>query len=632
MDQNRALILDAVADLVVRRDAEGRIIYVNAAFRRALGGELADWIGRWFALPAFAAAAAPGGRRRFDAPLDTVAGPASYEWEETPLAGGGSILVGRDVSTARSRVSALESAKADAIARADAKQELFAAVTHELRTPLNGVLGLAKLLDATPLNPEQRDYVRAIEESGRHLLGLVEDMLDAAKLAVGDATLAVHEVELRALVESVTGLVAPRARDKGLEIAAFIDPVAPRRVFADAGRLRQVLLNLLANAVKFTDAGGVALSLKVEQADQASARLRFEVADTGPGVSEADRARIFDAYTQGDLSAARKKEGAGLGLSIARGIVEAMRGEIGLESVVGAGSVFHVTVTLGVSVPADPAAGRALQGERLVVAAPEPLTRATLRAQLAALGADVAAASDVASLTSLLAADPDRLAIVDEALAGAAAGWIARTRAALVLIAPDQRAALGDRLKAGYAGWLVKPCRLESLQDRVARAWRGERSEGSGEVPEAPRAEAAVSPTAEVAPVMPARVLLVEDNPVNRLLAMALLKRLGVAAEAVETGEAALEWVKSRRFDLVFMDMRLPGMDGLETTRRIRAAEQGGRRTPVVALTANATAADKCACLAAGMDDFLVKPVDQDGLAAVIVRWTQREAQSKLRA
>lgn len=630
MDQDRALILDAVADLVVRRDAEGRIVYVNAAFRRALGGELADWIGRWFALPAFAAASSSGGRRRFDAPLDTVAGPASYEWEETPLAAGGSILVGRDVSTTRSKVSALESAKADAIARADAKEELFAAVTHELRTPLNGVLGLAKLLGATALNPEQRDYVRAIDESGRHLLGLVEDMLDAAKLAAGDATLAVHEAGLRALVESVVGLVAPRAREKGLEIAAFVDPAAPRRVFADAGRLRQVLINLLANAVKFTETGGVSLSLKVEHADAASARLRFEVADTGPGVSEADRARIFDAYTQGDLSAARKKEGAGLGLSIARGIVEAMKGEIGLQSVVGAGSVFHVVVTLGLIAPADAGRSSSLAGLRAVIAMPEPLTRATLRAQLAALGAEVAAVSDATALAAFLAADPDRLAIVDESLADAAAPAIAQARAGLVLISPDQRASLGDRLKAGYAGWLVKPYRLESVQDRVARAWRGERSEGIAASEQAPAESGA--PTDELAPVMPARVLLVEDNPVNRLLAMALLKRLGVAAEAVETGEAAFEWVQARRFDLVFMDMRLPGMDGLEATRRIRAAEQGGRRTPIVALTANASAADKRACLAAGMDDFLVKPVDQDGLSDVIARWTQREAQSKLRA
>jgi signal transduction histidine kinase/CheY-like chemotaxis protein len=625
MDRERALVLDAIGDLVVSRDPEGRIVYVNAAFRRALGGELADWVGRWFVLPAMTSTAASGARRRFDAALETVAGLASYEWEQTSLANGGSILVGRDVSAERASASASEGARADAEARAKAKEELFAAVTHELRTPLNGVLGLAKLLDKTPLRPEQRDYVRAIEESGRHLLGLVEDMLDAAKLAAGDAALSVHDVDPRALIESVAGIVAPRAREKGLEIASFVDPTAPRRVFADAVRLRQVLLNLLANAVKFTEVGGVAIALKTVKVEDASARLRIETTDTGPGVGEADRARIFEAYTQGDLSAARKAEGAGLGLSIARSIVEAMRGEIGVESVVGDGATFYVDVALGVSAAPEKDHATALKGVRAVIAAPEPNTARVLMSQLVAFGAEVELVHDLTELERGLFADPDRLAIVDEALAAEAAPIIADARAALVLIAPDQRRALTERLKAGYAGWLVKPCRFESLQDRVLRAWRGERTEGeeTAQSLDEPPPKATNAPT---------RALLVEDNPINRLLATALLKRLGVDVEAVETGEAALEWLAARRFDLVFMDMRLPGMDGLETTRRIRETKQGGSRTPVIALTANASAADRRACEVAGMDDFLVKPIDEAGLSEVIARWTGRGAQSKLRA
>jgi signal transduction histidine kinase/CheY-like chemotaxis protein len=624
IDHERARILDAVGDLVIGRDADGRIVFVNAAFRRALGGEAADWVGRWFVLPCQETGAALGPRRRFDAVLDTVAGPASFEWEETPLADGGSVLVGRDVSAARAGEAALEGAAAAAEARAKAKEELFAAVTHELRTPLSGVLGLAQLLDKTALSAEQRDYVAAIEESGRHLLGLVEDMLDAAKLAAGDASLAPHDVDPRALVESVAGLIAPRARAKGLEVAVVIDPTVPRRVVADAGRLRQVLLNLAGNAVKFTETGGVALVLAAERVEAAEATLRFEVRDTGPGVGEADRARIFDAYVQGDQSAARKAEGAGLGLSIARAIVEAMKGEIGLDSAPGDGSRFFVRAAFPVAAPAEPDVLAALTGVRAVVAAPAAFVRAALCDQLAALGAEVSAAADADALAQTLAADPDRIAIVDESFAAPAASSIARARAALVLIAPDERAALPERLKAGYAGWLVKPCRLESLLDRVARAWRGERSDGTeGEAPDAPAVAASASAL---------KVLLVEDNPINRLLALAVMRRMGVAAEPAETGEAALEAMAARRFDLVFMDMRLPGLDGLETTRRIRAAESAGRRTPVIALTANASAADKRACLAAGMDDFLVKPVDEARIAEVIARWTAREAQSKLRA
>jgi CheY-like chemotaxis protein len=368
----------------------------------------------------------------------------------------------------------------------------------------------------------------------------------------------------------------------------------------------------------------VTLALRASHVDAASARLRFEVVDTGPGIAEADCVRIFDAYTQGDLSAARRSEGAGLGLSIARSIVEAMKGRIGVDSVLGEGSTFFVEAPFGVSAPADSESVCALADIRVVLAAPERLTRDALAAELAALGADVAAVADDAALQQLLAGDSDRLVIVDEALAEICATTAEQARAALVLIAPDQRESLGERLKAGYAGWLVKPCRLESLQDRLVRAWRGERSTGAQEEPRAAEAAAAAP--------LPTRVLLVEDNPVNRLLAMALFKRLGVTAEAVETGEAALEWLAARRFDLVFMDVRLPGLDGLETTRRLRCAESDGRRVPVIALTANATAADKRACLAAGMDDFLVKPVDADSLADVIARWTEREAQSKLRA
>jgi signal transduction histidine kinase/CheY-like chemotaxis protein len=623
MDRERALILDAMGDLVVGRDADGRIRFVNAAFRRALGGELTDWVGRWFVIAAPEAASAAGGRRRFDAVLDTVAGPTSYEWEQTPLADGGSVLIGRDVSAARASSSALEGAAAAAEARAKAKDELFAAVTHELRTPLAGVLGLAKLLCSTTLNGEQRDYVAALEDSGRHLLGLVEDMLDAAKLAAGDAGLAPRDVDPHALVESVASLLAPRAREKGLELAVFVDPAAPRRVLADAGRLRQVLINLAANAVKFTETGGVAVALHAERVEEGSAVLRFEVRDTGPGIAEADRARIFEAYVQGDSSAARRAEGAGLGLSIARGIVHAMKGEIGVASAPGRGAVFSVRATFALGGPVE-AATPALAGMRVLLAAPEDLTREMLAAQLAALGAEVVAVADVDALDAALAEDAGRLALIDESLAAAAADIARRARAALVLIAPDQRPALAERLKSGYAGWLVKPCRLESVVDRVARAWRGERSAGAEAAPDAPPTPSAAGPAL--------RVLLVEDNPVNRLLAMTLFKRQGLAAEAVGDGEAALKALRTARFDLVFMDMRLPGMDGLETTRRIRETKQGGSRTPVIALTANASAADRRACEVAGMDDFLVKPIDEAGLSEVIARWTGRGAQSKLRA
>jgi len=587
-------IIDAIGDLVIQRDGDGRLTYVNAAFRRAFGGELADWVGRVFAPVPENLITAPGGRRRYDAGHDTVAGLARYEWEETPLAAGGVIAVGRDVSTTRAGESALKGARDAAEEEARTKGELFATVTHELRTPLNGVLGLAQILNNTPLNSEQRDYVHAIEESGHHLLGLVEDILDAAKLAADGAALSAIEVDPRVLVESVAGLVAPRANEKGLDIAVAIDPATPRLVAADAGRLRQVLLNLMGNAVKFTETGGVALSVDVEAVDADEATLVFKVRDTGPGVREADRARIFEAFTQGDSSAARKAEGVGLGLSIVRGIIDAMGGDIGLETNDGEGSTFWARVRLPVRAPAELHVAASLTGQRILIAAPDALGRETLARQLTLLGAKAEPIATLADLDAQLDENSDRLVIIDEAWAEVAVSSAVRARAALVLLAPTERGALKARLAAGYAGWLIKPCRLESLIDRVTRAWSGERSSGvESDLDDAQE-------HARLADAAPTRVLLVEDNPINRLLAMTLLKRMDCIAEAAETGEAALEALEARTFDLVFMDMRLPGMDGLETTRRLRAIEGSGRRTPVVALTANATADDRRACLEIG--------------------------------
>jgi len=458
------------------------------------------------------------------------------------------------------------------------------------------------------------------------LLGLVEDILDTAKLAADGASLSATEVDPRVLVESVAGLVAPRAKEKGLDIAVAIDPATPRLVAADAGRLRQVLINLMGNAVKFTETGGVALTVDAEAVDATDATLVFKVRDTGPGVRQADRTRIFEAFTQGDSSAARQAEGVGLGLSIVRGIIAAMGGELGLDSTEGEGSTFWARVRVPVRAPAELHVAASLTGQRILIAAPEALGRETLARQLSQLGANVEPIAQLEDLDTRIDGDSDCLVIVDECWAEAAASTVSRARAALVLLAPDERGALKARLTAGYAGWLVKPCRLESLIDRVTRAWSGERSSGVEGVADEAQAPARLSDAA------PTRVLLVEDNPVNRLLAMALLKRMDCIAEAAETGEEALEALAARSFDLVFMDMRLPGMDGLETTRRLRQAEGAGRRTPVIALTANAAAADRRACLEAGMDDFLVKPVAEEALSGVIARWTEREAQSKLRA
>ncbi len=626
------------------RDAGGRITYVNAAFRRAFGGQAQDWVGRWFAVGGGdrAGAVGPGGRRRFEGHLETVVGPASMEWEETPLPEGGVLAVGRDMSTRRAGEDALRGAREAAEAAARAKETLFATVTHELRTPLNGVLGMADLLDNTGLTPEQSAYVRATRDSGRHLLALVDDVLDAAKLEAGAFALTMAAFDPAKVIQDVAELVAPRARARGLDVAVTIDADTPRAIVGDAARVRQILLNLAGNAAKFTEAGAMVISLSCDADDARDGgdesgpprqTLVFSVRDTGPGVSPGDQARIFDAFAQADGSAARRVEGTGLGLAIVARLAGAMGGEAGLDSAAGAGSTFWVRIPFEVAEPAGDEVP--LADMSVILVADRPISREAVARQLRALGAHVEIAASSAEARAAMRANRERVLLVDEPYAAALADIASTARGSLVLAAPDERGALAERLASGFGGWVVKPARPSSLAEQVARAWRCDLT------PE-DQAMRALDP-ALTAPrsggdaglstglTDGAQVLLVEDNPVNTLLARTLLSRLGAKVTAVVDGEAAVEAARAHRYDLILMDMRLPGMDGLEATRALRAdAAAASRSTAVVALTANAAQADRDACLAAGMDDFLAKPVDETALAAVLARWTSQEKRANL--
>jgi len=486
--------------------------------------------------------------------------------------------------------------------RAQISAEQLAALSHEFRTPLNGVLGMSRLLESTRLTAEQRAYASAIRESGEHLLTLVNDVLDFAKLGAGEVELHLGEVEAGDLLRGVCELLSPRAHEKGVEIA-WAAPAGLAPIRADEGRLRQILLNFAGNAVKFTETGGVLLS--VGRAAGGRGRLRFTVDDTGPGVSPEQRERIFEAFAQADPAHARLG-GAGLGLAIARRLALAMDGKVGVEPRPGGGARFWFEA--GFRALAGAGTAPALAERTVGVASPNAIVRAAASQQIEACGGRPVAAAGIEAL--LAATQFGDVVLVDHALA--ANGRLVRRppeRRAIILLAPEDRALIGRYRRSGFVGYLIKPLRQASLSERVlvaAGSTQGPAAEGEDE-----RVATATAPGK--------RVLLVEDNPINALLARALLTREGCEIDHASAGEEAVAAVKVGAYDLILMDMRMPGMTGVETARALRDLGVGA---PIVALTANAFEDDRHACLAAGMNDFLVKPMSPDALRAVLARWT----------
>jgi CheY-like chemotaxis protein len=479
--------------------------------------------------------------------------------------------------------------------------EHLAALSHDLRTPLNGVIGMARLLETTPLTKEQRAYVTALTESGEHLLGLVNDVLDYARLGAGRIELARTSVEPEDLLRSVCELLSPRAHEKGVEIGWAADPgLGP--ILADEGRLRQILLNLAGNAVKFVETGGVLVL-----AERSGRALRFTVSDTGPGVPETERPSIFEAFSQGASGLRAPQPGAGLGLAIAARLAEAMGGRLGIGGAVGRGAEFWFEASFDVAGP--PAAGADLGGRRIAVASPSGIVREAAARQIeASNGRAVRAGSLEEALT--LTSEGD-VVLADHALGNGRSLTAAPLgRATVILLRPKDRDQIAPYRAAGFGGYLIKPLRRGSLVERVLAAGRRGATDDDRIAPRRRTHAPAAGGS---------HVLLAEDNPINAMLARTLLRREGAEVDHVEDGDAALEALTRETYDLVLMDVRMPGRSGIETTRILRTR---GIQTPVVALTANAFDDDRRACLEAGMNDFLVKPLSPEALRAALSRWT----------
>jgi len=621
--------LEAQGDLIVRRDGKNRITYVNDAFCALVGSLREALLGSTFGVDAGASGGAtlsPDGTRAHDQEIMGRDGPRWIAWREAIVRPPGQICtgegtevqsVGRDVTDRVAAERALCEARDQAEAASRAKSRFLAMVSHEIRTPLNGIIGMADLLLDTALTPEQMTYAKAVKASGDTLLSLIEEILDFSKIEAGRLDLEPRPFDLAALLEETVELMAPRAQAKGLEIASYLEDGMPRHVLGDAARLRQVLLNLAGNAIKFTERGGASI---VAERGQDTDEIVLAVRDTGIGIARDQQDRIFREFEQVDAGTSRRFPGTGLGLAISRRIIERMGGRIGVESMPGAGSTFRVRVPL----PAVPGSERGFAAPDLVntavlIITPAAIGGGLIARRLTRWGVKASVVADEGAAAATMAERVWGAILIDCALgldaccrlAGALRDGPAR---AIVLITPAERHQLPALQAAGFVGYLVKPIRMASLAARLGGEPQDfDRNRKTNE-PAGAAASAAGSGLA---------ILIAEDNEINALLARTLVAKLGHQPTLAANGTAAFDAWRTARdagrpFDLVLMDLHMPDSDGVEATRRIRAAEADASHTPIIALTADAMSEDRDASLAAGMDGFLTKPLDRERLAELL--------------
>jgi PAS domain S-box-containing protein len=644
-------LLEAQQDVIFRRDREGRLTFVNEAFCRVFGGKRTEHLGQIFA-PVIIEGDAPlpptQGRQRFAVQLQTASGLKWFDIEEHPVPfvpgqAHETQCVGRDITDQRRVEAALKEARDQAEAANRAKSRFLAAMSHEIRTPMNGILGMSSLLDETDLSAEQRTYAEAIRHSGRTLLSLIDEILDFSKIEAGRLDLDEAAFAVEDCVQAVVELMAPRAREKGIELAWAIDPDVPSLGLGDEVRVRQIITNLVGNAVKFTDQGGVLVTVTIDDAANLDAtvaardciRLLISVKDSGVGISAEAFRLLFSEFEQGDEVQRRKHGGTGLGLAISRRLARAMGGDITARSKPNVGSEFVAAVHLKLHNANLRRTAPELGSQHVLLALHDGFERTALRLTLE--GSHIPAAeaygTEAIDVISAAAANdaPFGVVIVDgRAGASANARVLAAARAkgaargqvvkAYVIVDNAPRNGFRDFERDGYDGYLVRPIRPGSLIERLRHG------KAAMAAPPEPLRIARVTP--RTAPR--ARVLLVEDNDINALLARRMLEKCGCESVHVGNGLKAVEALRASRhgdalaFDLVLLDVHMPVMDGLEAAARMKALDGDAPIPPVIALTANAFAEDRERCLEAGMDDYLAKPFERSELEAVLVKWSRR--------
>ena len=645
-------LLDNQADVIMRRDAGGRLTFVNQAFCRHFGLERSTVLGRGFDPVVLAGEKpeplGPGSalhRQRYMQQIETAGGPRWFEWEEHAVpVGDGAIpevqCHGRDI-TERLRAEAdLKEARKQAEAANRAKSRFLAAMSHEIRTPMNGILGMTSLLRDTELTPEQQTYTHAIGRSARTLLALIDEILDFSKIEADKLKLATGPLGIDECVQGVVELLAPKAYEKGIDLAWAIDPSLPKVLLGDEVRIRQIVTNLVGNAIKFTDSGGVLVTVRHtgrRLADAGEVEVAIAVDDTGMGIAPEGLSSLFNEFEQTEEAVRRRQGGTGLGLAISRRLTRAMGGDIVVSSTTGSGSTF--TATLRLKRTSDPnhveehGDAAAMPAQHVLLALDRRIESHALRLTLEGAGIPLeeAPTADVPSMIAAAAraGEPFTKLIVDGRMGReSAAQLLAAARAAeprgvqgVVVLERSAKADFGPFRASGFDTYLVRPVRPRSVLTHL-----GANPEPPEPLQTAPEAERQL--TFRTAP----SVLLVEDNDINALLARRMLEKAGCAVhhcvngrEAVDAFERVLTG-QCRAYDLVLMDAHMPVLDGLEATRAIKgmyARRTGGTREPppIIAVTANAFEEDRRRCLAAGMDDYLAKPFDRDELNRLLEAW-----------
>jgi PAS domain S-box-containing protein len=531
-----------------------------------------------------------------------------------------------DVTEARAQSVALERAKSEAEAAARAKSLFLANMSHEIRTPLNAVIGMTTLLLDTPMSEDQREFARTIRAGGEQLLDVINDILDFSKADVGKLELEQRAFDLRRCVEESLDLLSPRALEKGLNIAYLIEDGTPESLVGDAVRLRQILVNLLSNAVKFTHQGEVLLLVEGTSLDAERCRLRITVRDTGIGIAEQHLPLLFQSFSQVDPSTTRQYGGTGLGLAITQRLAQLMGGQVSVKSVLGQGSSFEVLLELGLAPPAPAAEylrrdAPALRGRRLLIV-DDNLTNRRILTKFGLLWGMVPStvASPLEALDRVRHGERFDVAVLDMSMPGldgiGLAAEIRRRRPAeelpiVLLTSLGQRQATAAAREVPLQACLTKPIKAGALYDTLVTVLSGAGRVSAAPAPEAPAPR----------PSSPGlRLLVAEDHPVNQRVIMRLVQHLGHRVDLVTSGMEAVQAVAEREYDVVLMDIQMPGLDGVEAARRIVAARGTSALPRIIAMTANAMPGDRERYVAAGMDGYLAKPVELDALASTLTQ------------
>lgn len=663
-------LLDCQNDIIIRRDTSGHLTYVNSAYSKIFGVDQKQALGPKFSPVIVAGDKSPEldntskqSRNRYMQCLLTVNGRRWISWEEFPVLDDELKIqeiqsIGRDVTDQKETEDELQKARNQAEAANHAKSQFLATMSHEIRTPMNGILGMTSLMMDTNLSPDQRTYCRSINSSAKSLLSLIDQILDFSKIEAGKLEIDNHPINLREIAQSVIELLSPRAHDKGLEVAWYMDPSLPQMLIGDEVRLRQILTNLIGNAIKFTEKGGINIELlnREEQANQNKffsenviggiQKLQISVSDTGIGLSPQAQKKIFNDFEQADSSHARRFGGTGLGLAIIKRIVDKMHGKIEIISNPGEGSKFNVDLAL--ERPDTP--GHLYQSyqlpqypHRIIITGALPIEMQAIEKTLRAVGVSAQFFSAKEAYPAITnagkTAQPYDILIMDTATAKARGHKLMKVLHEqlvnnaskfpprhLVIMDVAERGKFPELQSNGINAYLTRPVRAVSLFARI----NADYSSAPNNVIERQSTEVTHQATQPISQDAP-EILLAEDNEINALLARTMLNKYGAKVHHATNGEEAFNQVKKlnkkgHKIHCILMDIHMPEMDGFTATGKIRTylnryAKSISKEVPIIAMTANAFKEDREKCLEAGMNDHLAKPFEGEQLQEILAKW-----------